>query len=203
VRASGGSLTYAIAGAAALRHHHPFSCVLHYDSRSERIELVHLAIINAPVFGGFLGLRIRGASVADQLLDLIAVEHLPIRRLILAALHPILGIRRPIRGIRTLQVPRVAVQSERVLELALDGELAGRIPASFEVVAEGLRVVTPRGFADGYGCTARGEADPLTPARPRRRRPRSRWAEWPRSRARRTPAGRSRRSRAPRARPRP
>jgi diacylglycerol kinase family enzyme len=99
------------------------------------------------VFGGFLGMRIGGASVADCRLDVIAIEYLPIRRLLLASLYAIGGIRRPIRGIRTLRVPALRVHSTRVLEVALDGELVGRIPADFEVAAEGLRVVTPLGFA--------------------------------------------------------
>lgn len=145
-----GRLTYAIAGAAALREHQPFSCELRYDGRSERVTLLHLAVINAPVFGGFLGMRIAGASVADHRLDVIAVEHLPIRRLLLAALHPILGIRREIRGVRTLQLPSLRVHSERMLEVALDGEIAARLPAIFEVASEGLQVVTPLTFAGGH-----------------------------------------------------
>jgi diacylglycerol kinase family enzyme len=107
-----------------------------------------LAVINAPVFGGFLGMRIRSASVADHRLDVIAVEHLPIRRLILAAMHPILGIRREIRSVRTLQLPELRVHSERGLEVALDGEIAGQIPAAFAVASEALRIVTPQTFAN-------------------------------------------------------
>ena len=145
-----GRLTYAIAGAAALREHQPFTCELSFDGVSEQVTLLHLSVINAPVFGGFLGLRIAGASVADHRLDVIAVEHLPIRRLILAAVHPILGIRREIRGVRTLQLPSLLVSSERVLDVALDGEIAARIPAAFEVASEGLRVVTPLTFAGGH-----------------------------------------------------
>ena len=40
--------------------------------------------------------------------------------------------------------------SERVLDVALDGEIAARIPAAFEVASEGLRVVTPLTFAGGH-----------------------------------------------------
>jgi undecaprenyl-diphosphatase len=141
-----GRLAYAVAGAEAVREQSAFRCELQYDSRVEGLETVHLAIVNAPVFGGFLGLRVRGASLADRVLDVIAVERLPLHRLILAALQPILGTPRPLRGIHTLQVPRVRVHSDRDLEVALDGEIRGRIPADFEVAGAALRVVTRTDF---------------------------------------------------------
>jgi diacylglycerol kinase family enzyme/membrane-associated phospholipid phosphatase len=141
-----GRLTYAIAATVALRQQEPFRCALHYDSRVDRLELVHLAIINAPVFGGFLGMRIPGSDLRDHALDLIAVERLPMRRVVLAALHPILGLRRSIRGVRVLRLPLVRVHTDRELEVALDGEVLGRIPADFEAAGDALRVVTPREF---------------------------------------------------------
>jgi YegS/Rv2252/BmrU family lipid kinase len=152
-----GRLTYAAAAAIALRQHESFRCELRYDDTVERLELIHLSVVNAPVFGGFLGLRVRHASVDDRALDVIAVEHLPWHRLVLAALHPVLGIRRRIRGIHTVQAPRVHVHSERELDVALDGEVLGRIPADFEVAGEALRVVTRRDFvdvADAIGASA-------------------------------------------------
>jgi YegS/Rv2252/BmrU family lipid kinase len=141
-----GRLAYAVAGAEAVREQSAFRCELQHDSQVEGLETVHLAIVNAPVFGGFLGLRIRGASLADRVLDVIAVERLPLHRLVLAALQPIVGIPRPLRGIHTLQVPRLRVHSDRHLEVALDGEIRGRIPADFEVAGAALRVVTRPDF---------------------------------------------------------
>jgi YegS/Rv2252/BmrU family lipid kinase len=141
-----GRLTYAIAAAVALRQQEPFRCALHYDGHVDRFDLVHLAIINAPVFGGFLGMRIPGSDLHDHALDLIAVERLPMRRVVLAALHPILGVQRSIRGVRVLRLPLVRVHTDRELEVALDGEVLGRIPADFEAAGDALRVVTPRDF---------------------------------------------------------
>jgi YegS/Rv2252/BmrU family lipid kinase len=143
-----GRLTYALAGAAAVRECPAFRCELRYGGHVDGLETVHLSIINAPVFGGFLGLRVRGASLDDRVLDVIAVERLPLHRLLLAGLQPILGVRRPLRGIRTLQVPHLRVHSDQDLEVALDGEIRGRIPADFEVAGAALRVVT-RPDSDG------------------------------------------------------
>jgi YegS/Rv2252/BmrU family lipid kinase len=149
LRERAGRLTYAIAGARALREHEPFDCELHHDTAAERVTLVHLAVVNAPVFGGFLGMRLSSASLDDRVLDVIAVERISIRRLLLAALYPLLGIRRRVLGVRTLQLSRLRVVGDRQLEVALDGEIRGTIPATFEAAGGALRVVAPRGFEGG------------------------------------------------------
>ncbi len=143
-----GRLTYAVAAAAALRQRESFGCELRYDGHVEHLQLVHLSVINAPVFGGFLGMRVTGANLDDRMLDVIAVEHLPARRLLLAALHPILRLTRPVPGIRTLQVHRMRVHTTQELDVALDGEILGTVPADFEVAGEALRVITPPDFDD-------------------------------------------------------
>jgi len=101
-------------------------------------------VINAPIFGGFLGMRVSGASLDDRALDIIAVEYLSVRRLLQAAAQPILGISRPIPGIHTLHVANLTVHTSTPLDLALDGELIGTIPADFQVAGDALRVVTPK-----------------------------------------------------------
>jgi diacylglycerol kinase family enzyme len=105
-------------------------------------------VINAPVFGGFLGLRVSGASLDDRRLDVLFVEELPAHRLILVALHQLFRIRLPIKGVEALHVAKVRVHTEEPLEVALDGEVVGRLPADFVVVGEALRVVTPLDFED-------------------------------------------------------
>jgi diacylglycerol kinase family enzyme len=40
------------------------------------------------------------------------------------------------------------VHTDRPLEVALDGEVLGRLPADFVVAGEALRVITPVDFAD-------------------------------------------------------
>ena len=146
VRARLGRLTYAAAVALALRERPIFRCELEWEERKEQTSLVHLAVINAPVFGGFLGLRIPGADPDDRTLDIIMIEHLPIRRLLRSALYPAVGVRRGIRGIRTLQVSRLKVRPTDSMDVTLDGEVAGKIPGVFEVVPGGLRVITRADF---------------------------------------------------------
>jgi YegS/Rv2252/BmrU family lipid kinase len=147
-----GRLAYAGAGAAAVRDHQPFRCRLVADGRGQHVradlELTQLSVINAPVFGGFLGMRMRNSSVDDRLLDVLAVENVPLRRVVVAALFALLQARRALPGIHSFHVERMTAHSDRPLEVALDGEVRGRLPANFAVVGEALRVITPQDFED-------------------------------------------------------
>lgn len=148
VRKRLGRLTYAFAAALALRERSSFRCEITYEGKSERWELSHLSVINAPVFGGFLGMRVTGSSPDDRLLDVLAVEDLPIRRILIAAVHQLLRIRRPLKGVHALHVREMRVHTETELDVALDGEVLGKLPADFVVAGEALRVVTPLDFDD-------------------------------------------------------
>jgi undecaprenyl-diphosphatase len=143
-----GRLSYAVAAARALGERKTFKCAIEYGGRTEQLELLHLAVINAPVFGGFLDLKVPNARADDQTLQVIMVEHLPIRRLLRSALYPAIGLRRGIRGFRILEAARLRVQSRSAMDVTLDGEVAGKIPGTFEVVPAALRVIAPASFRD-------------------------------------------------------
>lgn len=143
-----GRLTYAFAAAVALRDRRSFACEIQYEGRRERLRLTHLSVINAPVFGGFLGLRASGSNPDDRLLDVLAVEDLRLGGVLLAALYQLFRVRRPLEGVHALHVREMRVHSDERLEVALDGEVLGRLPADFSVAGEALRVVTPVQFED-------------------------------------------------------
>jgi YegS/Rv2252/BmrU family lipid kinase len=143
-----GKLTYAVAAARALHERPVFSLRVEYEGQSEPLELVHLAVINAPVFGGFLDLKIPGVAPDDGALHIIMVEHLPMRRLLRSAFYNALGVHRRIRGFRTMQVSRLTVVPTHPMDVTLDGEIAGPVSGTFDVVRGGLRVITPASFKD-------------------------------------------------------
>ncbi len=143
-----GRFTYAVAAARAVRGRTTFPCELRHAGGVERLQLVHLSIVNAPVFGGMLGMRVAGGDVDDRALDVIAVEHLPLRRLLLAGVYHLSGCTRAVPGIHTFSTAALQVHTDRPLEVALDGELAGTLPAEFTVAGEALRVLTPLTFVD-------------------------------------------------------
>jgi YegS/Rv2252/BmrU family lipid kinase len=143
-----GRLTYAFAAAVALRERRPFDCVITCEGRSESWHLTHLSVINAPIFGGFLGMRMSGSSPDDRLLDVLAVEDLPLRRVLLAGIHQLFHVARPVKGVHALHVQEMRVHTAVPLEVALDGEVLGTLPADFVVAGEALHVVTPLDFED-------------------------------------------------------
>jgi undecaprenyl-diphosphatase len=143
-----GKMSYAIAAARALKERPVFTVRVEYEGQTEPLELVHLAVVNAPVFGGFLDLKIPGAAPDDGTLHVIMVEHLPMRRLLRSAFYPALGLHRKIRGFRTIQVSRLTVLPTDPIEVTLDGEIAGPISGTFDVVRGGLRVITPASYKE-------------------------------------------------------
>ncbi len=61
--------------------------------------------MNAPVFGGFFGLRLPGSDVDDRRLDVLVIEDVPFSRLALAALL-IFPRRSPrVGGVRVYHAP--------------------------------------------------------------------------------------------------
>jgi len=142
-----GHLTYAVAAAMALKERPVFSCRVEYEGLAEPLQLVHLAVINAPVFGGFLDLKIPGAAPVDGTLYVLMVEHLPMRRLLRSAFYPALGVHRRIRGFRTMRVSRLTVLPTDPIEVTLDGEICGPISGTFDVVRGGLAVITPASYS--------------------------------------------------------
>jgi YegS/Rv2252/BmrU family lipid kinase len=150
LRARFGRLTYAVAMAIAMKERPIFTCEVESQDGTERLSLVHLSVINAPIFGGFLGLKLPGAGLDDRTLHVIMIEHLPIRRLLRSALYPILRIHRPIRGFRTLQLSRLRVTTHQSMDVTLDGEITGKLPGTFEIVPAGLRVITSASFKEKH-----------------------------------------------------
>ncbi|MBV9319948.1 MAG: phosphatase PAP2 family protein [Mycobacterium sp.] len=144
VRGRLGRLTYLAAAVYAVRGRSTFRCTLEHDGVASEMDLLQLSVISAPVIGGALGLSVKNPHRAEHRLDVIAVEDVPPARLLRAGLFLLMGVERPVAGVRALQVERLSVDSPHPLGLSLDGELDGSIPGRFEAVAGAVRVVVPR-----------------------------------------------------------
>jgi YegS/Rv2252/BmrU family lipid kinase len=163
LRARLGRFTYLVAATRALRERPTFECKLEHEGGSERLTLLQLSVINAPIFGGALGLSIDGASPDDRLLDVLAIEDIPIPQMLFAGALLVLRSPRRVSGVRALHVDRLHVHTDQALEVALDGEVIGTLPANFEVAGEALRVITPLDFVDAED----GEAHRMSSGRNR------------------------------------
>lgn len=137
-----GRLTYAAAGVMALKERPTFKCQLTLEDGTRNRTLEQLSVINTPVIGGALGLRVPGADPESRSLQLLLIEHLPVRRLIRSILDNLLGRPGLVRGVTLQSVTRLTVTPEQKMDVALDGEICGQIPGTFEVVPDGLRVIT-------------------------------------------------------------
>ena len=136
-----GALTYPVAAARALRGYTPFECTLEQDGERRTVDAVHLSVSNAPVFGGPLGIRVPGASMTDGRLDVIATERLSLPRLVLAVADAMVGRHRPVHGVHAFRPDKLRVLGDQ--ELALDGEVLGRLPAEFDARPGAVRVLVP------------------------------------------------------------
>ncbi len=141
-----GRLTYAVAAVLALRERPAFDCELTSSGLTERLRLEQLAVINTPVIGGALGLKIPGADAESRTLQLLLIEHLPVRRLLQSLLNNLVGRRRLVRGVRLQHITSVTALPASPMDVALDGEVSGKLPGTFEVVVDGLRVITAASF---------------------------------------------------------
>jgi len=143
VRARLGRLTYLAAAAYAVREQTSFRCALEYKGAVEELALRQLAVISAPVIGGSLGLNIRSPFPDDHGLDVLAIGIVPPWTLFRVGVFLLLGIKRPVAGVRAMHVDSLVVESRHPLALALDGELDGSLPGQFETLPAAVRVVTP------------------------------------------------------------
>lgn len=143
-----GRFTYAVAGILALRQLRPFDCELELDGRRVSLCLLHLSIINAPVFGGRFAFSIPGASVDDRKLDILAIDNMSLLRIVLETVFLLLRRRPNLPGVLLQHVGRMRIHTEHPQPVTLDGEVAGKLPGDFVLVGEGLRVVTPIDFLD-------------------------------------------------------
>ncbi|HVC81788.1 MAG TPA: YegS/Rv2252/BmrU family lipid kinase [Chloroflexota bacterium] len=139
-----GRLSYLVSAVAALRERRSFTCTLALPGRERSFQLLHLSVVNAPVFGGFLNLRLEGSDLQDRRLDVLAIEQGDSLRLFLAGAALLLGRTPRIGGIHLYHVPCFSVRVDEPLMLTLDGELASRLPAVFTLAPDAIRVVAPR-----------------------------------------------------------
>jgi diacylglycerol kinase (ATP) len=138
-----GRLSYLVSAVVAWRSRRPFVCTLVLPHRKVTLRLLHLSVINAPVFGGILNLRLNGSAFGDRRLDVLAIEaNSPFR--LLPAMAALLLWRTPrVGGVHLYHVSSLTIRVDEPLPLSLDGELAGSLPGTFTPAVGALNVVTP------------------------------------------------------------
>jgi len=129
----------------------PFLVRVKIDDRDEEtLQTLNFCIANARYFGG--GMMIAPeAALNDGLLDVVNIGDMKTAKILLNALTLYRGTHTSLNEVKSTVARRVHVESfdpsQQVL-LETDGELPGKLPATYEIVPDALRVRVPRQFAN-------------------------------------------------------
>jgi YegS/Rv2252/BmrU family lipid kinase len=141
-RLVGGRLAFAAAAAqSAVTFERPAVSVRLDEGEETRMAVTNFAVANARFFGG--GMKIApAAKVDDGLFDVVAVGDLSALDIFANSYRLYLGTHLGLREVRHARARRVSARAAGGAEVSLevDGELVGRLPASFEVLPKALRV---------------------------------------------------------------
>jgi diacylglycerol kinase family enzyme len=183
-----GKLTYAASALEAVTRYHPVDVTLHVYGM-ERIEapakagkapaeneasetiiqshVVQVCVVNTPVFGGKMSMRLPDVSVGDRQLDFMVIEALEAQQLrhtvqqLLATLRAAPDQQdRPnhqadasdteqdheiqhLPGVRRFRATAAIIETADAMDVTVDGEIRTRTPVAIRVAPQPLRVLVP------------------------------------------------------------
>lgn len=111
------------------------------EGESFRLVVTMLCVANARYFGG--GMKIApSAKLDDGLFDVVAVGDLSAPAVIANAYRLYLGTHLRMREVRHAHAKKITARAvgDEPVALEIDGDLAGRLPATFEILPNALRV---------------------------------------------------------------
>jgi YegS/Rv2252/BmrU family lipid kinase len=142
----GGRLRFAAATLRTTVEFRSPDVAISLDDKPEfRLRLRNLCVANARYFGG--GMKIAPeAKVDDGLLDVVAIGDLGALTILTNSYRVYLGTHLGLRNVHHTQARRVSAHSASgdEVDLEIDGELVGHLPASFEILPRALKIRCPR-----------------------------------------------------------
>ena len=142
----GGSAAFAAAAlSSAFAYERPRVRVRLDGRAGASLAVANLCVANARYFGG--GMKIAPeARLDDGLFDVVAVGDLPAAQILLKSYRVYLGTHLGMSEVRHARARKVtlSLEGESDAELEADGEIVGRLPATFEILPGALRVRSPR-----------------------------------------------------------
>jgi YegS/Rv2252/BmrU family lipid kinase len=134
-----GPLAYVIAGLKAVAEK-PVRITVNGDHQTGTGQLVLVG--NGCLYGGSFRI-FPGADARDGLLDVCIFPRANWLTLIGCALPLLLGNRLPESAVTRFRAESFTLSSESSVPFEVDGELGGRLPATFSLIRAGLRVLVP------------------------------------------------------------
>lgn len=120
----------------------PINIKLYNDRCEEEKEILFFILANSPSVGGFKYVAPE-AKVNDGHLDLLIVEHSDFKDVAGIFVKALTGSHAKHPALKYLQVQKFTIHSDEAIDLDLDGELAGSLPASFRVETQALDILIP------------------------------------------------------------
>ena len=134
----------AAAAQSAVAYERPSVRVRLDEGPETRLTVTNFAVANARFFGG--GMKIAPeALVDDGLFDVVAVGDVSALTVLANSYRLYLGTHLGMQEVRHARARRVRAESAsgEAVKLEIDGELAGVLPAEFELLPKALRVRCP------------------------------------------------------------
>ena len=139
-----GPLAYGVAAAQTLARLRPFSVTIRHDAGSRTLRAVQVVVGNGRHYGAALTVA-EDAEIDDALLDCYVIEAVPWWKL----LRLLPALKRGRQGekdeVRAISSRAITLESPVPHRINADGEIIGRTPAEFGVVAGGLEVFVATG----------------------------------------------------------
>lgn len=180
-----GRLTYAASALEAVTHYRPVDVTLHVygmegaeetgdkadaanmaDETIIQSRAVQVSVVNTPVFGGRMGMRLPDVSLEDRQLDFMVIEAIDAQQLrhtvqqLLAALRT--APDQPdqsaggsgngqeqeyeaprLPGVRRFRAKAATIETADAMDVTLDGEIRTHTPVMIRVSPQALRVLVP------------------------------------------------------------
>ncbi len=112
--------------------------------RSERVDALELAFINAPVAGGGLEMKIQDASIQDGLLHVAVAQDLDLRAILRDLPRALRRHTMNVYGVHTSSLREATIRTDIPMPITFDGEECLRTPATLCLLPGALRVFVPR-----------------------------------------------------------
>ena len=145
-RLLGGKVTFAAAALqATLAFQNPTVRVSLDGGRESQLTVTNFCVANARYFGG--GMKIAPtAKLDDGRFDVVAIGDMGALSVLANSYRVYLGTHLGMRDVHHARSRRVEARpvGDEVVKLEIDGELVGRLPATFEILPAALRVRCPK-----------------------------------------------------------
>lgn len=144
-----GRISYPVAAARVFLNRRRYSVRVNADGRTETLQAYEVAVVNAPAYGGRLGLEVSVVDLKDRKLGIVVVGDIQMGAVARAALRVLQGRPFRIRGLQMFSAREASIETSECLQVTLDGEINGETPCIVRVLPNALRVYAPREFITG------------------------------------------------------